>query len=99
MKGTHTAGHRLRTHQRATGLTAGTGPRLDSDDEPLRAGTAPDRRERLRRRKTGRKMTHCTSSPAASRCWRFVAQAPLPNVHRAMFGILALEAEPTDPRL
>jgi protein phosphatase len=30
---------------------------------------------------------------------QFVARAPLRNVHRNVFGILALEAEPTDPRL
>ena len=30
---------------------------------------------------------------------RFVARAPLREVHAAVFGVLALESEPMDPRL
>lgn len=30
---------------------------------------------------------------------QFVSRAPLRNVHRNVFGVLALEAEPTNPRL
>ena len=30
---------------------------------------------------------------------RFVAQAPLRDVHECVFGVLALESEPVDPRL
>lgn len=30
---------------------------------------------------------------------RFVARAPLHRVHECAFGVLALESEPTDPRL
>ena len=30
---------------------------------------------------------------------RFVAQEPLRKVHECVFGVLALESEPVDPRL
>jgi protein phosphatase len=30
---------------------------------------------------------------------RFVASAPLHRVHECVFGVLALETEPVDPRL
>ncbi|MBV9246442.1 MAG: hypothetical protein JO366_16710, partial [Methylobacteriaceae bacterium] len=30
---------------------------------------------------------------------RFVARAPLRRVHECVFGVLALESEPIDPRL
>ena len=30
---------------------------------------------------------------------RFTAHAPLRQVHEAVFGVLALESEPVDPRL
>ncbi len=63
--------------------------------------TAPDQLERLRRRNTGRKTTLALREFALGieALEQFVARAPLRNVHRAVFGILALEAEPTDPRL
>ncbi len=62
---------------------------------------APDQLERLRRRNTGRKTTLALREFALGieALEQFVARAPLRNVHRAVFGILALEAEPTDPRL
>ncbi len=63
--------------------------------------TAPDQLERLRRRNTGRKMTLALREFALGieALEQFVAGAPLRNVHRAVFAILALEAEPIDPRL
>ena len=63
--------------------------------------TAPDQLERLRRRDTGRKTTLALREFALGieALEQFVARAPLRNVHLAVFGILALEAEPTDPRL
>ncbi len=63
--------------------------------------TAPDQLERLRRRNTGRKMTLALREFALGieALEQFVARAPLRNVHRAVFAVLALEAEPTDPRL
>ena len=63
--------------------------------------TAPDQLERLRRRNTGRKMTLALREFALGieALEQLVARAPLRNVHRAVFGILALEAEPVDPRL
>ncbi len=30
---------------------------------------------------------------------RFVAHAPLTRVHQCVFGVLAMESEPVDPRL
>jgi protein phosphatase len=39
------------------------------------------------------------SSSSAEALQRFVAREPLRRVHEAVFGILALETEPVDPRL
>lgn len=63
--------------------------------------TSPDQLEQLRRRNTGRKMTLALREFALGieALEQFVARAPLRNVHRNVFAILALEAEPTDPRL
>jgi protein phosphatase len=63
--------------------------------------TSPDQLERLRRRNTGRKMTLALREFALGieALEQFVGRAPLRNVHRNVFAILALEAEPTDPRL
>ena len=63
--------------------------------------TTPDQLERLRRRNTGRKMTLALREFALGieALEQLVARAPLRNIHRAVFGILALEAEPVDPRL
>ena len=63
--------------------------------------TAPEQLGQLRRRNTGRKMTLALREFALGieALEQFVARAPLRNVHRNVFAILALEAEPTDPRL
>ena len=63
--------------------------------------SSPSQLERLRRRNTGRKMTLALREFALGieALEQVVARAPLRNVHRAVFGILALEAEPVDPRL
>lgn len=63
--------------------------------------TSADQLARLRRRNTGRKMNLALKEFALgiTALEQFTARAPLRNVHRAVFAILALEAEPTDPRL
>ena len=62
---------------------------------------SPNQIERLRRRNTDRKTTLALREfgLGIEALEQLVARAPLRNVHRAVFGILALEAEPIDPRL
>lgn len=63
--------------------------------------TLPDQLERLRDRKLDRKRALAVREFAlgAEALERFVAGAPLWQVHQAVFGVLALESEPLDPRL
>ena len=63
--------------------------------------TEPEQMEQLRKRSSGRKMTLALREFALGleALEQFVAGAPLRKVHRTVFAILALEAEPTDPRL
>jgi len=51
----------------------------------------PGNLERLRRRGVGAKRAEALE--------RFVRREPLWRVHQAVFGVLALESEPVDPRL
>lgn len=63
--------------------------------------TAPDQIERLRARGLGRKRGLAAREFALGieALQRFVRQEPLRRVHECVFGILALESEPVDPRL
>ena len=63
--------------------------------------TRDDQIVRLRKRTTGRKMTMALREFALGieSLEQFVQRAPLRRVHQAAFGVLALEAEPLDPRL
>ena len=62
---------------------------------------APEHLARLRARGLGKKralaMKEFALGEEALR--RFVAREPLARVHEAVFGVLALESEPVDPRL
>ncbi len=63
--------------------------------------TLPENLERLRKRGLGRKRSLALREFALGleSLERFVAKAPLRQVHECVFGILALESEPVDPRL
>ena len=63
--------------------------------------TREDQMVRLRKRTVGRKMALALREFAlgVESLEQFVQHAPLRRVHQAAFGVLALEAEPLDPRL
>jgi protein phosphatase len=63
--------------------------------------TAPENLERLRVRGLGRKRSLALREFAlgVEGLERFVAGEPLRRVHECVFGVLALESEPVDPRL
>ncbi|MDN3355068.1 polynucleotide kinase-phosphatase [Actinomadura sp. DC4] len=63
--------------------------------------TEPDHLERLRRRSLGRKRSLAMREYALGleALDRLVAGEPLWRVHQPVFGVLALESEPVDPRL
>jgi protein phosphatase len=63
--------------------------------------TAPANLARLRDRNLGRKRSLALREFAlgAEALERFVAAEPLYRVHECVFGVLALESEPVDPRL
>jgi len=60
-----------------------------------------DNLERLRRRGLGRKRSLAAREFALGieALERFVQKEPLRRVHECVFGVLALESEPVDPRL
>jgi protein phosphatase len=61
----------------------------------------PEHLERLRKRNVGtkRKLAHKEFVLGLEALHRFVDQEPLYRVHECVFGVLALESEPVDPRL
>ncbi|HWI75160.1 MAG TPA: hypothetical protein VNT55_24575, partial [Baekduia sp.] len=61
----------------------------------------PDQLERLRHRNLGRKRSLAVRELGLGleALERFVAREPLHRVHECVFGVLALESEPVDPRL
>jgi protein phosphatase len=61
----------------------------------------PENLTRLRRRGLGRKRALAFREFAlgAEALYRFVEREPLHRVHECVFGVLALESEPVDPRL
>lgn len=63
--------------------------------------TAPENLERLRQRGLSRKRSLALREFALGieALERFVAKEPLRRIHEGVFGILALESEPVDPRL
>ena len=63
--------------------------------------TAPEHLERLRARGVGAKRALAAREFALGleALERFVAHEPLRRVHECVFGVLALESEPVDPRL
>jgi protein phosphatase len=63
--------------------------------------TAPEHLERLRARGLARKRALARREFALGLegLWRFVHNEPLRRVHECVFGVLALESEPVDPRL
>ena len=63
--------------------------------------SAPEQLDQLRRRNTRGKMALALREFAlgVEALEEFVARKPLRRVHRAVFGVLALESEPVDPRL
>jgi protein phosphatase len=63
--------------------------------------TAPEHLERLRRRALGGKRSLALREFAlgVEALERFVRREPLYRVHECVFGVLALESEPVDPRL
>jgi len=63
--------------------------------------TAPDALARLRQRGLGHKRALALRefSLGIEALERFVAREPLYRVHECVFGVLALESEPVDPRL
>jgi protein phosphatase len=63
--------------------------------------TLPDHLHRLRRRSTGAKRALAAREFALGleALERFVRREPLRRVHECVFGVLALESEPVDPRL
>ena len=63
--------------------------------------TAPSQIARLRERGLGHKRALAIRefSLGIEALKRFVAQEPLYRVHECVFGVLALESEPVDPRL
>lgn len=62
---------------------------------------APENLSRLRDRNLGRKrgLAHRETALGLEGLRRFVAKEPLRRVHECVFGVLALESEPVDPRL
>ena len=63
--------------------------------------TQPDHLERLRQRGLSRKRSLALRELAlgVEALERFVRREPLRRVHECVFGVLALESEPVDPRL
>ncbi len=63
--------------------------------------TAEEHLARLRKRSVGRKRSLALRELALGLegLYRFVAREPLRRVHECVFGVLALESEPVDPRL
>ncbi|MGB9466330.1 MAG: hypothetical protein WBR10_14570, partial [Candidatus Acidiferrum sp.] len=63
--------------------------------------TLPEHLDRLRSRGLGRKRSLALREFAlgVESLERFVRQEPLRRVHECVFGVLALETEPVDPRL
>lgn len=63
--------------------------------------TAPEHLERLRSRGLGTKRSLALREFALGieALYRFVERQPLRRVHECVFGVLALESEPVDPRL
>jgi protein phosphatase len=63
--------------------------------------TVPENLERLRRRGLGAKRSLALREFALGieSVERFVRREPLRRVHECVFGVLALESEPVDPRL
>lgn len=63
--------------------------------------TEPENVERLRARRLGRKRSLAAREFALGieALERFVHEEPLRRVHECVFGVLALESEPVDPRL
>ena len=63
--------------------------------------TAPEHLERLRSRGLGTKRSLALREFALGMeaLQRFVEREPLRRVHECVFGVLALESEPVDPRL
>jgi protein phosphatase len=63
--------------------------------------TAPEHIERLRARAVGPKRSLAIREYALGleALYRFVEREPLYRVHECVFGVLALESEPVDPRL
>jgi len=63
--------------------------------------TEPENLERLRKRGVGRKRAQAAREFAlgVEALERFVREEPLRRVHECVFGVLALETEPVDPRL
>jgi protein phosphatase len=63
--------------------------------------TEPDNLSRLRERGLGRKRSLAVREFALGieALERFVRGEPLRRVHECVFGVLALESEPVDPRL
>ena len=61
----------------------------------------PENLQRLRERGLGRKRSLALREFALGieALERFVAQEPLYRMHERVFGVLAMESEPTDPRL
>lgn len=61
----------------------------------------PDHLERLRQRGLGakRSMAFREFALGLEALDRFIAREPLRRVHECVFGVLALESEPVDPRL
>lgn len=61
----------------------------------------PENLDRLRRRGLGAKraLAHREFALGLEALDRFVARQPLRRVHECVFGVLALESEPVDPRL
>ncbi len=63
--------------------------------------TAPENLQRLRARglSSKRSLALREFSLGIESLQRFVAREPLRKVHECVFGVLALESEPVDPRL
>ena len=75
-------------------------PRVPADH--LRPGVRrPEQLDRLRARGLGRKRSLALREFAlgVEALERFVRREPLYRVHECVFGVLALESEPVDPRL
>jgi PNKP (polynucleotide 5'-kinase/3'-phosphatase) family adenylyltransferase-like protein len=61
----------------------------------------PDNLVRLRHRRLGQKRSMAIREfgLGLEALHRFVSHAPLTRVHQCVFGVLAMESEPVDPRL